>query len=53
MGLFLVTCVIDEGVYDSSFRVIEANSAADVAQYMLNQYDSWQGFLKNSVLYLL
>ena len=52
MGLFLVTCVIDEGVYDNSFRVVKANSAADVAQYMLSQYESWQGFLKNSVFYI-
>ncbi|MEM8809092.1 MAG: hypothetical protein AAF921_23285 [Cyanobacteria bacterium P01_D01_bin.44] len=52
MALFLVTCVIDEGVYDGSFRVVEANSVVDVAGYMLSDYDSWRWFLKSSLFYI-
>ena len=52
MALFLVTCVIDEGVYESSFRVVEASSKEDVAKYMLSNYDSWEDFIFRSIFYI-
>jgi len=52
MALFLVTCVVDEGVYESSFRVIQAASRAAVAKYILNNYEAWEGFISSSIFYL-
>jgi len=52
MALFLVTCVVDEGVYESSFRVIQASSRESVATYILNHYASWEDFILSSIFYL-
>jgi hypothetical protein len=49
MALFLVTCVIDEGVSESSFRVIQASSRASVAQSILKHYEVWEGFISSSI----
>ena len=35
MSLFLVTCVCDEGVDESSFRVVEAPSRLALAEHMV------------------
>lgn len=43
--LFLVTCVIDEGVYDSSFIVVEAESELEIAEHMLSDTSKWEWFL--------
>ena len=43
--LFLITCVIDEGVYDSSFIVVEAESELEIAEYMLSDISKWEWFL--------
>nr|WP_322719684.1 hypothetical protein [Nostoc sp. ChiQUE02]MDZ8232722.1 hypothetical protein [Nostoc sp. ChiQUE02] len=43
--LFLVTCVIDEGVYDSSFIVVEAESELEIAEHMLSNTSRWEWFL--------
>ena len=52
MALFLVTCVIDEGVYESSFRVVKASSREAVAKYILTHYESWEDFISRSIFYL-
>ncbi|MBN3893853.1 MAG: hypothetical protein HWQ41_00655 [Nostoc sp. NOS(2021)] len=43
--LFLITCVIDEGVYDSSFIVVEAESELEIAEHMLSDTSIWEWFL--------
>lgn len=43
--LFLVTCVIDEGVYDSSFIVVEAESEIEIAEHILSDTSRWEWFL--------
>lgn len=48
MPLFLVTCVCDEGLYDSSFRVVEATSRLAVAQNMLQNPRRWRTFLNSA-----
>lgn len=52
MPLFLITCVYDEGVYESSFRVVNAPSREDVARYILTNYESWEDYLSRSIFYL-
>lgn len=52
MALFLVTCVIDEGVSERSFRVVNASSREAVARYMLTNYASWEDFIARSIFYL-
>ncbi len=49
MALFLITCVYDEGVYESSFRVIKASSREAVAKYILNHYESYEDFVRRSI----
>lgn len=49
--LFLVTCVYDEGVYESSFRVVEAASRLAVAQAIVESPDIWSRFLHDAQLY--
>ena len=49
MTLFLVTSLIDEGIYDSSFQVIEANSKLEIASHMISNSWQWERFLRNSV----
>lgn len=42
--LFLVVCVIDEGVYEDDFRVVEAPSRLAVAQHIVDEPASGAGF---------
>lgn len=51
MALFLITCVYDEGVYESNFRVVEAASREAVAQHILKNYESFADYLERSVFY--
>jgi hypothetical protein len=51
MPLFLVTCVCDEGVYASSFRVVEAPSRLAVAAYIRQHPYRWDDFLRRSGLW--
>ncbi len=51
MALFLVTCVFDQGLTASSFKVVKASSQADVARDMLKDYASWENFVENSIFY--
>ncbi|MBF2007140.1 MAG: hypothetical protein IGS49_17145 [Chlorogloeopsis fritschii C42_A2020_084] len=48
MHLFLVACVDDEGIYDSSFRVIEATSRLAVAKDMLQNPQRWKSYLQSA-----
>jgi hypothetical protein len=49
--LFLVTCVYDEGVEATSFRVVEAPSRLAVAQHIVDKPDIWSKFLRDAHLY--
>jgi hypothetical protein len=49
--LFLVTCVYDEGVEATSFRVVEAPSRLAVAQHIVDHPDLWSKFLRDAHLY--
>ena len=49
--LFLVACVYDEGIYETSFRVVEADSRLAVAQAIVENPDIWNKFLHDSRLY--
>lgn len=49
--LFLVTCVYDEGVETTSFRVVEADSRLTVAQAIVDKPDIWSRFLHDAHLY--
>ena len=49
--LFLITCVCDEGVYDSSFRVVEADSRLAVAEAMVRRPYDWDDFLRSAYLW--
>ncbi|MFM2431915.1 MAG: hypothetical protein RLZZ511_3128 [Cyanobacteriota bacterium] len=46
MALFLITSLIDEGIYDSNFVVVEADSELAVATQILNHPDKWERFLR-------
>jgi hypothetical protein len=48
MPLFLVTSLIDEGMYGSSFQVIEANSKLEITAHMISNSWKWERFLRNS-----
>jgi hypothetical protein len=47
---FLVTNVCDEGVHDTSFRVIEAPSRLAVAEHILRDLSSWAWWLRRSCI---
>ncbi len=51
VALFLVTCVCDEGVYENSFRVVEASSRLAVVEYIRQHPDRWDDFLRRSALW--
>jgi hypothetical protein len=51
MPLFLVTSVLDEGVYENSFRVIEAKSEIAIAQHILDNPYHWEDMLRNTTLW--
>jgi len=48
MPLFLITSVCDEGVYENDFKVVEAESRAEIAQNMLDDPYAWEDFLRSS-----
>lgn len=48
MPLFLVTSVMDEGVYGDSFVLVEAASKLEIAQQMLDQPRRWAVFLQHA-----
>jgi hypothetical protein len=48
MALFLVTSLIDEGMYASRFVVVEAESELAVAAHMLSHPHQWQRFLSSA-----
>lgn len=50
MPLFLITCVCDEGVSSTSFRVVEAESRLAVAECMVLDCGPWWEFLSRSRL---
>ena len=51
MPLFLITSVCNQGVSDSSFRVVEAASPLDIAQAMLDEPYAWKSLLGNTELW--
>lgn len=48
MPLFLITSVMDEGVYERNFQVVEAPSKVAIAQHMLNYPSRWGSYLNNA-----
>ncbi|MBU7587513.1 MAG: hypothetical protein KAF91_32605 [Nostoc sp. TH1S01] len=42
MPLFLVTSLIDEGMYDNDFQLVEAESNLAIAQHMLAHPHQWE-----------
>jgi hypothetical protein len=51
MALFLIACVCDEGVYENSFRVVEAPSRLAVAEGILRNPYNWADYLRRSDLW--
>lgn len=51
MPLFLVACVCDEGVWETSFRVVDAPSRIAVAESMHRNPYLWIDFLQRSHLW--
>jgi hypothetical protein len=51
MPMYLVTSVIDEGVYDDDFRVVEASSPLAVVENMLKYSYKWKGLLSPAYLW--
>jgi len=51
MPLFLITSVCDEGVYESCFRVVEAESRETIAQNILDRPYDWEKFLRNTKIW--
>ncbi len=49
MAYFLVTSLIDEGMYSSCFQVVEADSELEIAHHMLNHPHRWERFLRSSL----
>jgi hypothetical protein len=45
MPLYLVTCVCDEGVWETSFKVIDAESRSDIARAISRSPDAWMRWL--------
>jgi hypothetical protein len=48
MPLFLIACVCDEGVYETSFRVVEAPSRLDVSRSIIRNPYRWSTYLERS-----
>ena len=48
MPLYLVTCVCDEGVWETSFKVIEAESRSDIARAISLAPEPWRRWLELS-----
>ena len=51
MALFLITCVCGEGVYEHSFRVVQAPSRLAVAEGTLRDPSNWADYLRRSHLW--
>jgi len=51
MPLFLITSVCDEGVYENSFKVVEAASKEQIAQAILDNPWAWGDFLRSTTLW--
>lgn len=47
-NLYLITSLYDEGIYPSSFRVMEAESELAITEHMLSHPSQWQRFLERS-----
>ncbi|MCU0545085.1 MAG: hypothetical protein MUE44_23405 [Oscillatoriaceae cyanobacterium Prado104] len=47
-NLYLITSLFDEGIYESSFRVVEAESELEIVEHMLAHPSPWQWFLERS-----
>ncbi|MBD2416019.1 hypothetical protein FACHB389_34430 [Nostoc calcicola FACHB-389] len=48
MPLFLVTSLIDEGMYDNDFQLVEADSKLAVAQHILLHPHQWENYLRHA-----
>jgi hypothetical protein len=51
VALFLIACVCDEGVYENSFRVVEAPSRLAVVEGILRRPYDWGDYLRRSHLW--
>jgi len=51
MTLFLITSVCDEDVYENDFKVIEADSRAEIAPNMLDDPYAWEDILRSSTVW--
>jgi hypothetical protein len=48
MPLFLITSLFDEGMYESDFQVVEAESKLAIAQHMIDHPTQWENYLNRS-----
>lgn len=48
MALFLITSLIDEGMYENDYRVVEAESREEVAQHMIDHSKQWENYLRSA-----
>jgi len=48
MPLFLVTSLIDEGMYENDCQLVEAASMLAVAQHMLEHPHQWENYLRSA-----
>jgi len=48
MALYLVTSLFDEGMYESDFQVVEAQSKLEIAQHMLSYPHQWENYLSRA-----
>ena len=48
MPLYLVTCLCDEGIRETLFRVFEADSRLDIARAIHRDPSAWEWWLKLS-----
>jgi hypothetical protein len=51
MPLFLITSVCDEGVSESGFKLVEADSPIAIAQDILERPHDWEPFLRRTKLW--
>lgn len=48
MPLFLVTSLFDEGMYESDFQVVEAESKLAIVRHMLEHPNQWENYLSRA-----
>ena len=48
MALFLITSLFDEGMDESDFQVIEAESKSAIAQHMIDHPQQWEHYLNRA-----